>query len=245
MRLRSVKDPAEIAAIRRALAIAGRALAAGTHVLAGRSEIGVRDRIDAAIRREGGDEPAFATIVASGPQAALPSRSSHPKSDRWGDLSLSILAYGWVVACDITRTFCVGKWEERSMEIYSVVLEAQRAAIDSSVPASRRAMSTPRERCHQAGRVREALCHGTGHGVGLDVHELPNLSPRSWGRPRSGMVRDGRTGDLRRNLRWSADRGYGIGDIDRREVLERRVPKLRIAREGFSAEGTTMITSRT
>jgi Xaa-Pro aminopeptidase len=66
--LRAVKDPAEVALIRRALAVAGRALATSTRRLAGNSEIAIASRLQAEIRREGGEDESFPTIVASGPR---------------------------------------------------------------------------------------------------------------------------------------------------------------------------------
>ena len=81
--LRAVKDAREVAVIRRALAIAGRALAASTRRLAGRSEIAVASRLQAEIRREGGDEESFPTIVASGPRAALPHGLPTGRDDWW------------------------------------------------------------------------------------------------------------------------------------------------------------------
>ena len=82
--LRAVKDPAEVALIRRALAIAG--AGAGRRAprrLAGKSEIAIASRIQAEIRRQGGDDESFPTIVASGPRAALSARPSDAKSHRW------------------------------------------------------------------------------------------------------------------------------------------------------------------
>ena len=104
--LRAIKEAREVAAIRRALAIAGRALATSIRGLAGKSEIAVASRLQAEIRREGGDEESFPTIVASGPRAALPHGLPTARVIGGGDLDVvdfGVRLNGY--CCDITRTF--------------------------------------------------------------------------------------------------------------------------------------------
>jgi Xaa-Pro aminopeptidase len=110
--LRAVKDHGEVALIRRALAIAGRALAASTSRLAGKSEIAIASRLQAEIRKEGGDEESFPTIVASGPRAALP--HGLPTSRVIGGSDFVVIDFGVRVSgycSDTTRTYLPSRWD--------------------------------------------------------------------------------------------------------------------------------------
>ena len=226
--LRAVKDAVEIVAIRRALAIAGRALALSTRGLVGKSESAVANRLQAAIRREGADDESFPTIVASGRRAALPHGLPTRKEIRGGDLVVIDFGARLNGYCsDLTRTFSPQKWEKRSKEIYAVVLEAQRSALKAIRPGAKA--------CDVDGAARGVIeragygkhfGHGTGHGVGLEVHELPNLSPKSGDTLQPGMVVTVEPGIYLENFGGVRIEDMVLVTPTGCEVLSRRVPKL-------------------
>jgi Xaa-Pro aminopeptidase len=188
--LRAVKDRGEIASVRRALAVAGRALASTVARLAGRTEIDVAERLRTAIRREGGEQESFPTIVASGASAAQP--HAVPTNARIGGGKLVVIDFGVRLGgycSDTTRTYSPGKWDMKSKEIYRVVLEAQRAAIATIRPGAKASDvdAAARGVIERAG-YGKCFGHGTGHGVGLEVHELPVLSPKSGDILAPGMI---------------------------------------------------------
>ena len=113
------------------------------------------------------------------------------------------------------------------MEIYSVVLEAQRAAIDSIAPGVKASDvdAAARGVIRRAGHEKH-FGHGTGHGVGLDVHELPNLSPRSGDVLAPGMVVTVEPGIYVENYGGVRIEDMVLVTATGREVLSRRVPKL-------------------
>ena len=226
--LRAVKDPAEAALIRRALAVAGRALAISTGRLAGKSEIAVASRLQAEIRREGGDEESFPTIVASGPRAALPHGLPTARVIGGGDLvvvDFGVRLNGY--CCDITRTFSPVKWDNASKEIYRVVLEAQRAALAVIGPGVKGSDvdAAAREVIERAGHGKH-FGHGTGHGVGLEVHEQPVLSPRSGDTLQPGMVVTVEPGIYVENFGGVRIEDMVLVTETGREILSNRIPKL-------------------
>jgi len=226
--LRAVKDPAEVALIRRAIAIAGRALAVSTRRLAGKSEIAIASRLQAEIRREGGDEESFPTIVASGARAALP--HGLPSSRVIGGSELVIIDFGVRLSgycSDTTRTFSPSKWDNKSKEIYRVVLEAQHAALTVIGPGvkGRDVDAAAREVIERAGHGKH-FGHGTGHGVGLEVHEQPVLSPRSGDTLAPGMVVTVEPGIYVENFGGVRIEDMVLVTETGREILSRRIPKL-------------------
>jgi Xaa-Pro aminopeptidase len=183
-RLRLVKDADEIAVLREAGQLLSR-VAAGVLdevIRAGRTELEMAADIDWRLKRAGFEKPAFETIVASGPNSALPHARPTDRRAQAGDLV--VVDFGGVLrgyAVDLTRTVAIGAAGDEPRRIYEAVLEAQQAAID----AAGRAEVTTGE---VDAAARETLArhgldgvfgHGTGHGLGLDVHEAPRLSRRS------------------------------------------------------------------
>jgi len=226
--LRAVKDAAEVAVIRRALAIAGRALARSTRRLAGRSEIEIASRLQAEIRKEGGDEESFPTIVASGPRAALPHGLPTKKLIGGGDLV--VIDFGVRLSgycCDTTRTYSAVKWDRMSKEIYRVVLDAQRAALAILGPGVKGSDvdAAAREVIERAGHGKH-FGHGTGHGVGLEVHEQPVLSPRSGDTLWPGMVVTVEPGIYVENFGGVRIEDMVLVTETGREILSSRIPKL-------------------
>lgn len=186
--VRTRKDAAEIAVFRSAATrLAGVARSVIAEVVrAGRSELEIAADIDWRLRHAGFEKPAFDTIVASGPNSALPHARPTPRRLANGDLV--VLDFGGVqdgYCVDLTRTVGIGEVGGEGRRIYEAVREAHAAAIDA---AGRATVETG----EVDGAAREALRghgldghfgHGTGHGLGLDVHELPRLSKRTADNP--------------------------------------------------------------
>lgn len=178
---RAVKDAGELARIRRAAAIADTALAQVAPDLAGATEREIALQLDNTMRGLGATNSAYETIVASGPNAALP--HARPTDREIGQGDLVIIDVGALVdgyRSDMTRTFVIGRPDDEQRRQLDVVLEAQQAgvaAVRDGVDA-RAVDSACRTIIADAGWG-SAFSHGTGHGVGLDIHEHPRLNSRT------------------------------------------------------------------
>lgn len=191
--VRRTKDDDELAVIERACGVADRAW---THLLTsgliavGRSEREVAADLEHAMRRAGSDGVAFDTIVASGPNGALP---HHVPGERvLSDGDLVVIDFGAMVdgyASDCTRTVALGQAPGRLIEAYDVVLRAQLAGVEAVRPgiACSDLDAVSRGIIDSAG-FGEFFGHSLGHGVGLDVHEAPAVSTRSTSTLSSGDV---------------------------------------------------------
>ncbi|HEX5110224.1 MAG TPA: Xaa-Pro peptidase family protein [Vicinamibacterales bacterium] len=181
--VRVVKDSTEIGSLRDAAGrlsqVVDRALGA---VRAGETERAVAAAIEAALRAAGYERPAFETIVASGPNAALPHH--HPGARALAAGDLVVLDFGGVLdgyCCDLTRTVSIGAPSPQARQVYDAVHEAQRAAIAAVRPGiDTAAVDAAARSVLDARGLGAAFGHGTGHGLGLDVHEEPRIArPRS------------------------------------------------------------------
>jgi Xaa-Pro aminopeptidase len=180
-RLRVRKDDYEIATLRegarRLLQVAD-----GLHraVRPGRTEREVALAIDTGLREAGFARPAFDTIVASGPNAALP--HAHPTERTITEGDLVVLDFGGVYdsyCVDFTRTVSVGRADGRVREVYAAVREAHASAVAAVGPGQSRFAIDAAARDLLADRgLGEAFGHGTGHGLGLEVHEDPRITRR-------------------------------------------------------------------
>jgi len=180
---RIVKDAAEIAALREAAlrldAVASAAFAAAK---AGATERQVAAAIEAAMREAGYERPAFDTIVASGPHAALPHYRAGDRILVAGDLV--VLDFGGVLdgyCSDLTRTVSIGPPSPEARRLYTAVYDAQQAALAAVRPAVETTAvdGAARQILEQRG-LGAAFGHGTGHGLGLEVHEAPRITrPRA------------------------------------------------------------------
>jgi Xaa-Pro aminopeptidase len=178
--LRTVKAPEEVAAIRTAGRVATAALAAALReVRAGCTETEIAAALERALRLGGSEGHPFATIVASGPRAALPHARTSTRAVAPGDFLL--VDFGAMVdgyCSDVTRTFVVGRAPDgRQREVYELVQRAQGAAIAGlrAGLSGRQADALARDIIAAAG-LGEAFGHSLGHGVGLEVHEAPRLA---------------------------------------------------------------------
>lgn len=178
-RLRQIKDEDEIAVIREAVAVGD---AAFQHILGflqpGRTEQEVALELETFMRRLGASGSSFDTIVASGERSALPHGVASDRvlgTDEFVKMDYGALYRGY--CSDMTRTVVLGKPTEKHRQIYDIVLEAQETAL-----AGIRAGITGREADALARDVIErhgygkAFGHGTGHAVGLEIHENPRLN---------------------------------------------------------------------
>jgi len=180
-RLRVIKAPDEVGAIRAAAELAQAALAEIlSSVRVGQTELDVAAALESALRRRGSEWHPFPTIVASGPRAALPHARTSRRSIAAGDwLLLDFGAQVGGYCADLTRTVVVGaRADDRQRTVYELVRAAQRRALEHL-----RAGMTGREGDALAREViaargfGDAFGHSLGHGLGLEVHEAPRLAP--------------------------------------------------------------------
>lgn len=181
--LRRTKSRAELQRIERAAAIADSALADVAHlIVAGTTEREFRNELDSSMRRHGADDVSFPTIVAAGPNAALPHHHPSDRQFRGGDAV--VVDFGALVDgyhSDMTRTFVIDGPGADAMRVrHDAVRRACEAGVAvvrpgvtcSEIDAACRSVLAP------AG-LEDELTHGVGHGVGLQIHESPWVNPRS------------------------------------------------------------------
>jgi Xaa-Pro aminopeptidase len=177
--LREVKDGAELELLREACAIGDRALAdliAAGGLRAGRTEKEIARDLEWRMFDHGADALSFSTIVASGPNSAIPHHSPTDRTVGTGDfVKLDFGAAYRGYHADMTRTVVVGQPAEWQAELYAFVAEAQRIGLDTVRPGveSKHVDKVVRDWIRENGHG--DLQHGLGHGVGLEVHELPGL----------------------------------------------------------------------
>ena len=181
-KLRAVKDPAELARMQAAASIADEALTAAEHLLRpGVTEAQVQRALDDAIRAAGSSGPAYDTIVASGPNSALPHARPTGRELQAGDLV--IVDVGATVdgyRSDMTRSFVLGDPDEQASAMLELVGRSQSAGVEAVCPGAQAGDidAACRAIMEEAG-MGEAFMHGSGHGVGLDIHELPRVTSGS------------------------------------------------------------------
>jgi Xaa-Pro aminopeptidase len=179
-RLRILKDDWEL----EVLSEAGRRLSDAAKCIIPKALVGMMERevaavIEAELRRVGFDKPAFDTIVASGPNSAVPHYRAGDRVLSAGDLV--VLDFGGMLhgyAVDLTRTITVGRPTERQRRLIADVAAAQAAGFAAIREGS---LATEIDRATREAMVKaglgDAFGHGTGHGLGLEVHERPRVAP--------------------------------------------------------------------
>ncbi|CAD2075429.1 putative peptidase [Jeotgalicoccus aerolatus] len=161
-----------------------------TYVKAGMTELEVKNELEAHMTSLGASGPSFDTIVASGHRGALPHGVASDKVIEDGDMvTLDFGAWYKGYASDITRTFAVGSVSPEMEEIYNIVLESQLKSLDEikAGMTGKEADSIARDVISAKGHG-EHFGHSLGHGLGLEVHELPGLSQKSTMTLEPGMV---------------------------------------------------------
>ena len=189
--LRLVKSPGELDKIRQAQALTDQGYA---HILdyirPGRTERDIALELEFFIRRQGADGVAFDFIVVSGPNSSLPHGVPGGRAVEKGDfitMDFGAMVDGW--HSDMTRTVAVGDVTEEQRRVYETVLQAQLAALGSlrAGLSCRAGDAAAREIIRQAG-YGECFGHSTGHGVGVEIHEEPRLSPAA---PEEALLQPG------------------------------------------------------
>jgi Xaa-Pro aminopeptidase len=190
-KLRAIKDPGELAVLQDAAdiisAVFGRVQG---KIHAGVAELSIAATIDYEIKRLGGSGNSFETIVASGERSAW--AHARPTSKLVGKNELVVLDQGAILAgycSDLTRSVFVGKASRKVKGLYAAVLEAQEAGKQAIRPgvtsgdvdrATRNAL--------KKAKLDRYFTHSTGHGLGLEVHEMPRLGKGEGTILEAGMV---------------------------------------------------------
>ncbi len=177
---RICKDRMEIEAIRSALSLTESVFLDFIRtVSAGATEKSLAWELEKHLRQAGADSLSFPTIVASGPNSALPhavptDRPVRPGEPILFDFGIKLDGY----CSDISRMVYIGEPDETYRKIYHTVLEAQQKAIRAIRPGQSSKLVDEEARSHiTASGYGENFGHGLGHGVGLAIHEAPRLSP--------------------------------------------------------------------
>lgn len=189
--LRRVKDRFEIEKIREAASLLDKGFArAMKAVKPGTMERDAAFSIESFWRKRGAEGLAFDTIIASGARGALPHGKASEKLIKKGELivvDMGVLLNGY--NSDGTRTFVTGSPTSKQKEIYNIVRDAQAAAIDSIRPGVKASeVDLAARRVIEKAGYGKFFGHGTGHGVGLEIHEAPGLGPASNEVLEEGMV---------------------------------------------------------
>ena len=179
--LRQVKDETEIAATRRAIAVAEAAFTQITPLLRpGVPERDIAIELEFAMRRGGAEDRAFESIVAGGEQGAHPHHRPNARPLAVGDL----VTVDWgarvdAYHSDITRTVGIGKLTDEQRKVYAAVLDAQTRAIAAIRPGKTgKEIDTVAREALTASGYGAAFSHSLGHGLGLTVHDGLGLSMR-------------------------------------------------------------------
>ena len=190
-KLRTVKSPEEIDWIRQAVGL-NELVFQETYqnLIPGKTEREVAIAIESAMMLKGAECPAFPTIVAAGPNAAVPHAVPTDRAIKKGetviiDMGLKLNGY----CSDMTRTVVLGKPDSRIKETIRLVRKAQQAALKTIKAGitAREADRAARKIIADAG-FGNCFGHGLGHGVGLAVHEPPSLNRIRRNKLRPGMV---------------------------------------------------------
>jgi Xaa-Pro aminopeptidase len=210
--LRTVKDPTELELLATACRISAQALAdVLPRIRPGLSERALAGALEYRMTELGADKPAFDTIVASGPNGAIPHHVPAERPLRNGDLvTIDFGARYAGYHADMTRTIALGEPAAWQREIYELVAAAQRAGFAAARPGAEIAAvdAAARDLISGAGHG-EHFQHGLGHGVGLEVHEAP-------------LIGYGRTGKLSARVPVTVEPGVylpGRGGVRIEDVL--------------------------
>lgn len=190
-KLREVKTPAEIVAIRKACDITSEAFdAILPKIEPGMTEKELQIELDFTMYRLGADELAFDTIIASGENGSLPHAIPGQRTLKMGDMiTMDFGAKVGKYCSDMTRTVALGKPSDEMRKVYETVLRAQTMCEDALMAGKTGVEIDKLARDYidargYAGR----FGHGLGHSVGIDIHENPNLNPNGTDVMRPGIV---------------------------------------------------------
>jgi Xaa-Pro aminopeptidase len=187
--MRAIKDDSEIAVIKKAADVAAKALKnILKDIKAGVSENELAGKLDLQIRLLGG-KTSFDTIVAFGPNASRPHHQPGDRILKTNDTVLIDFGARYKGYCsDITRCFAVGKPDALYKKVYKAVKEAQQAAIKMVKAGVEIKAVDSAARDVIAKYDLPVYGHGTGHGLGLEIHEGPILAKKIKGKLKAGTV---------------------------------------------------------
>lgn len=191
--IRLTKDNIEIKRLAEAAELSVEALSAlieSGGVRAGRTERDIAADLEFRMRMLGAERPSFDTIIASGPNSAMPHHAAGDRVLEQGDLvtidfGMHRLGYN----SDMTRTFAIGEPDDFLREIYEVTLASQLAGVRAATPGA--ALSDIDRACREVideAGFGEYFVHSTGHGVGLEVHESPYAASTGTGELEKDMT---------------------------------------------------------
>ena len=189
--LRAVKDEYEIVTVKHAFDISDKVFQTIIGIIKpGLTELEISAEISYLHKKYGAQNDAFDTIVVSGERGSLPHGTATSKKICSGEFVT--LDFGCVVDgyhSDMTRTICLGKPSSEMKKVYNIVLDAQQKASDAvrSGVASKKIDLTARKYIHTKG-YGKYFGHSLGHGVGLEIHELPRVAPKSTEKLSAGNV---------------------------------------------------------
>lgn len=189
--LRSIKDATELAQIRQAARVGCEVFEEVLRLVRpGVSELELAGEIEYRMRQKGAQGAAFETIVASGPRTALP--HARPMAKRLRKNELVVIDLGAILGdycCDLTRTVYVGRAPSRVRRWHQAVREAQAAAREAlRVGVAASEVHAAAKGVLRGFRLDRYFVHSTGHGLGLEVHELPRLARGEKRRIQAGNV---------------------------------------------------------
>ena len=189
-KLRAIKDPGEVKLLQKAIDIGDAAFeeTAGK-LMPGMTENEAAWEFEKAIRERGAESLSFDTIVAIGPNAARPHHQTGDSELREGETIVFDCGATYQGYCsDLTRTVVLGEADDEVARIYNIVLEAQETAIEKVEAgiAGGEADAIARKIIEDAGYA-DNFGHSLGHGLGLQVHEEPNVGPRGTTPLENGM----------------------------------------------------------
>jgi len=188
---RMIKSPAEIDIIRRSVNLNSEAYSRVLRrIRPGVRELDIAAEIEFQMKVLGAEKPAFDTIVAAGPRAALP--HAHPGPYRLEPNELLLIDMGASLqgyCSDMTRTIHLGTPPKRIREMYRAVLEAQLAGIAAVRPGvTAGKVDAAARKVLKKHKLDKAFVHSTGHGLGLEIHEPPRLGRKDPTRLEAGMA---------------------------------------------------------
>lgn len=189
--IRIIKDEGELESMGKAIALADRCFSHMLQVLhAGMTEKEGALEIEWFLKKNGAEDLSFPTICVSGARTSLPHGVPSDKVIETGDFVT--MDFGCIVegyCSDMTRTVAIGRVTEEQKEIYDLVLKAQKNALNHLKAGITWAQGDrfARDIIEEAG-YGQYFGHGTGHGVGLEIHEAPTMSPKGRGVFRENMT---------------------------------------------------------
>ncbi len=189
--LRKYKTAAEAEKMRKSSELADKSIGMIIPMIkAGMKEIEVKELLEAELKKQGFSNPAFDTIIGSGPNSALPHYTAGDRVLKAGDSV--VIDFGGVYQgynSDMTRTIMLGKASEEYREVYETVREAQKKAVEAVKPGMKASEIDAAARSYITEKgYGDYFIHRTGHGIGMEVHEEPYISDISKSVLQPGMM---------------------------------------------------------